>query len=57
MANGVHEVEDARGPLGIPPGCGEGGEVREFIGGDGGVVSFCGDGCEGAEGAEEGGGG
>lgn len=56
MANGVHEVEDARGPLRIPPGCGEGGEVREFIGGDGGVVSFCGDGCEGAEGAEEGGG-
>lgn len=37
MAEGVHEVEDARGAHWIPPAGGEGGEMGEFICGDGGV--------------------
>lgn len=36
MAEGVHEMEDARGAHGIPPAAGESREMREFICGDGG---------------------
>jgi hypothetical protein len=36
VAEGVHEMKDARGADGIPPAAGEGGEMREFICGDGG---------------------
>lgn len=36
VAEGVHEMEDARGAHGIPPAAGESREMREFICGDGG---------------------
>lgn len=32
----VHEVQEAGGALGVPPGGGEAGEVGDFGGGDGG---------------------
>jgi len=35
VAEGVHEVEEARGAMGIPPRGGEGVEVRDFDGIDG----------------------
>lgn len=35
VTEGVHEVEDSGGAHWVPPGAGEGGEVRDFIGGDG----------------------
>lgn len=37
MAERVHKVQDSRGAHWVPPAAGEGGEVREFIGGYGGV--------------------
>ena len=36
MTERVHEVQDSRGTHWIPPAAGEGGEVGEFICGDGG---------------------
>jgi hypothetical protein len=51
VAEGVHEMEDARGADGIPPAAGEGGEMREFICGDGGGGMSAGS-VEAAEGGE-----
>lgn len=35
MTERVHEVEDSGGSHWVPPGAGEGGEVGDFVGGDG----------------------
>jgi len=37
VAEGVHEMEEAGGAVGVPPGGGEAGEVGDFGGGDGGL--------------------